>query len=45
MKLLHRAIRARWVASIQRAIALGEEEAAYRLTVALVRRLRELGAV
>jgi hypothetical protein len=44
MTRLHRAIRDHWVGAIQRAIVLGEEDAAYRLTVALLRRLRELGA-
>lgn len=32
-----------WVATITRAIALGEADAAYRLTVAWCARLRELG--
>jgi uncharacterized protein (DUF2267 family) len=38
----HRRIRDAWVAIVRRAIALGDADAAYRLTVALVRRLREL---
>jgi hypothetical protein len=32
----------KWSTSIRRAIELGEADAAYRLTVALVRRLNEL---
>ncbi len=41
----HRLVALSWSAAIRRAIALGEATAAYRLTVDLVRRLRELGAL
>jgi hypothetical protein len=40
---LHRQIRDSWVDTVCTAIAFGDGDAAYRLTVALVRRLRELG--
>lgn len=37
-----RVVRA-WTTTIKRAIELGDDDAAYRVTVAFVRRLRELG--
>jgi hypothetical protein len=43
MKRHHHIIVRSWAASILRSIALGEADAAYRLTRALVGRLRELG--
>ena len=39
----HRRIVDAWSAAIRRAIALGDGESAWRLTIGLVRRLRELG--
>lgn len=38
----HRAIRDSWATVIMRAIDLGDADAAYRLTIGLVRRLHEL---
>lgn len=40
-----RAVRQSWVATIRAAIRLGEDEAAYRLTIGYLRRLREVGVV
>jgi hypothetical protein len=36
-------VRESWVACIVRAIRLGDGDAAYRLTVGMVRRLRDFG--
>lgn len=38
-------VRDSWLRTIRAAIILGEADAAYRLTVAYVRRLRELGVM
>lgn len=40
-----RAVKQSWRLAIQRAIALGDADAAYRLTVGFVQRLRELGVL
>lgn len=39
-----RRVRISWIIAVTRAIQLGDRDAAYRLTVAYVRRLREIGA-
>ena len=43
MKRNHRQIVSSWVDSIRNAIRVGDADAAYRLTRALIGRLRELG--
>jgi len=43
MTAAHRRIRDSWFAAIRSAIALGDGDAAFNLTVHLVRRLRDLG--
>ena len=45
MTRTQRRIRISWIIAVTRAIQLGEADAAYKLTVAFVRRLREVGAL
>lgn len=45
MTRLHHAIVRSWADTVETAIRCGDPDAAYRLTVAFLRRLRELGVL